>query len=124
MKKTLCALLVLILICGAVGCGAVEQPSGQQAKPITVVETEQTSEPATTEPETGEPFAGHPFVLSEHLDTSWNSRYVGIDEEPYFFQESLSVYGDGDATLTHDRVDYRLKDNGGTFLLEKDLNRA
>lgn len=115
MKKTLCALLALILICGAVGCGAGEQPSGQQAEPGSIAGTE------PTETETGEPFAGQPFVLSEHLDTSWNSRYVGIDEEPYFFQESLSVYGDGDATLTHDRVDYRLKDNGGTYLLEKDL---
>lgn len=115
MKQTLCALLALILICGAVGCGAVEQPSGQQAEPGSITGTE------PTEPETGEPFAGQLFVLSEHLDTSWNSRYVGIDEEPYFFQESLSVYGDGDVTLTHNRVDYRLKDNGGTFLLEKDL---
>ena len=115
MKKTLCALLALLLICGAVGCGAVEQPSGQQAESGSVNGTE------PTDPETGEPFEGQPFVLSEHLDTSWNSRYVGIDEEPYFFQESLSVYGDGDATLTHDRVDYRIKDNGGTYLLEKDL---
>ena len=115
MKKTLCALLALLLICGAVGCGTGEQPSGQQAEPGSIAATE------PTDPETGEPFAGHPFVLSEHLDTSWNSRYVGIDEQPYFFQESLSVYGDGDATLTHDRVDYRLKDNGGTYLLEKDL---
>ena len=116
MKKTLCALLALILICGAVGCGAGEQSSGQQAEPGSVTETEPTEKP-----ETEEPFAGQPFVLSEHLDTIWYSRYVGIDEEPYFFQESLSVYEDGEAALTHDRVDYRLKDNGGTFLLEKDL---
>ena len=115
MKKTLCALLALILICSAVGCGTGEQPSGQQAEPGSIAETE------PTETETGEPFEGQPFMLSDHLNTSWNSRYVGIDEEPYFFQESLSVYGDGDATLTHDRVDYRLKDNGGTYLLEKDL---
>ena len=81
MKKTLCALLALILICGAVGCGTGEQPSGQQAEPGSIAGTE------PTDPETGEPFAGQPFVLSEHLDTSWNSRYVGIDEEPYFFQE-------------------------------------
>lgn len=134
MKKTLCAVLALLLICGAVGCGTGEQPSEQQAEPITTAETEQTSEPAATEPtaepeepepiekpETGEPFEGQPFVLSEHLDTRWNSRYVGIDEEPYFFEESLSIYGDGEAALSYDRVDYRLKDNDGTYLLEKDL---
>lgn len=136
MKKSFCALLALILICGAIDCGTEKQPSEEQAEPITVVRTEQASESAANEPTdkpeqseteptekpaTAEPFAGQPFVLSDHLNTIWYSRYVDIDEEPYFFQESLSVYGDGDATLTYDRVDYRLKDNGGTCLLEKDL---
>lgn len=117
MKKQLCALLALILVfcTAACGGGAAEQSSGQQAESGSVPLTE------PTDPETGEPFEGQPFVLSEHLGMMWESCYIGIDEEPYFYRETLSVYGDGDATLTHDRVDYRLKDNGGTFLLEKDL---
>ena len=48
MKKTLCALLALILILGAVGCGTGEKLPEQQTEPITVVETEKTSEPAAT----------------------------------------------------------------------------
>ena len=136
MKKTLCALLALILICGAVGCGAAEQPSGQQEEPITVVETEQTSEPATTEPTEKpeqpepEPEQSEPepepvqelplFDPSAYPNSQWYMPVVSNDP-PYVYSNRLTVFEDGSLQLTIDRVDYRLKKDGDAFRLEKDL---
>lgn len=60
------------------------------------------------------------FSLAAHLNTSWKKEII-IREDPYSFDQSLVIYENGEAILTHDRVDYRLKDSGETYLLEKDL---
>lgn len=94
MRNKLCALLALLLVLGAIcpGAAASDEPAAELS----------------------------PFVPAEHPASYW-SGLICSDQEPYYYTESLSVFEDGEATLKHDRVEYRLRENGGTFLLEKDL---
>jgi hypothetical protein len=147
MKKTLCALLALILILGAVGCGTGEKLPEQQTEPITVVETEKTSEPAATEPtaepiktetepepETAEPTVEPEkpepepepaqelplFDPSAYPSSQWYMPVVSNDL-PYVYSNRLTVFEDGSLQLTIDLVDYRLIKDGDAFRLEKDF---
>ena len=102
MKKTLCALLALILVFCTAACGggaATDEPKEPTGKPVESLSA---------------------FSISENLNTAWY-KSVDTDTYPYYCNEKLDVYEGGEATLTHDGVRYRLVETGETFRLEKDL---
>ena len=90
MRKWLCAVMALLLLC-PFGCSRAETGSSRL-----------------------------PFEPSRHLETRWH-KWIPSGEDPYHSEEELSVFSDGETTLKHDRVKYRMKRSGDRFLLEKDL---
>ena len=99
MRKSFCiALACLFLLC-AVGCAPVR---AEDADPAEVL-------PAVS--------------LAAHKSTQW-SRYIDTDADPYYVEESLTVYKQGEAILRHDGVRYRVREEGGVCFLEKDLYAA
>lgn len=96
MRKGLYLLLALMMLLSATCCS-----------PITAVEGDDTEEL---------PVAS----LSQHKDTDWMAS-IDTDTYPYHGKESLTVYKQGEAVLSHDGVKYRVTEQGKTCLLEKDL---
>lgn len=60
------------------------------------------------------------FSLSDHVGMRW-THSIDIGNYPYACEESLAVYAKDQAVLTHNGVDYRVKETGGTCVLEKDV---